>query len=781
MEITTTMEITTIGIVGTMGVPTRDFRHVALRSMTERSAKTLRWWNTPIQAKGHEAAIGMTWNDFKALLVEEFCPSNEMERYIAGLALEIRGMLKATQPTTIQNAILRAGILTDEAISCGTLSKSNETRCRKQLCFNCQRPDHLARECRAPFKRASQVNEVRAGNKRKRIVRLSPQRQVEFRYRLNSCKQSLLQTPLSSSTSSEWGIKQVTVIISSEYMRMIFLKPYLEQGDGSSYLVIMSVKFDITRVKANVVADALSRKERVKPKRVWAMAMTIQSGVKGMILGARGEAFDQDNKALGTRLDMSTACHPQTDGQSEHTIQTLEDMLKACVIDFGGSWDVHLPLAEFSYNNSYHTSIRCAPFEALYGRKCRSPMLWAKIGEEAPSGEGHQKSYADNRRKPLEFEVGDRVMLKVSPWKGVVSIGNDKEDVGRVAKETLGIACGVCLFLSEFTLVEVKEAVSDCSSSKSLGPDDLMASYNVIIRKHLDPVDLRDYRPISLIGCMYKVLSKLLSRKLCKVIHKLIRLNQMAFLSGRQILDGNLIANDIVNYAKKKKLKLLLFKVDFEKAFDSVNWKFLIDIMSQIGFGAKWCKWIHACLSSASISILINFSPSKEFSMKHGLRQGDPLSPFLFLIIAEALQVMMIESYNKGIFKGLFLAKNDTNISLLQNANDALFFGEWSKTNALCLVHILKCFHYVSGKDTRKNKAWDEVVNHFSNRLSMCKSKLLSVGDRLTLIKAVLGSFPLYFFSIFKAAKAVISRLESIRRRFLWIINEGEKKISWVS
>ncbi|GJW22025.1 putative reverse transcriptase domain-containing protein [Tanacetum coccineum] len=83
----------------------------------------------------------------------------------------------------------------------------------------------------------------------------------------------------------------------------------------------------------------------------------------------------------GTRLDMSTTYHPQTDGQSERTIQTLEDMLRACVLDFGGSWDVHLPLVEFSYNNSYHSSVRCAPFEALYGRKCRSPIMWAEVGE----------------------------------------------------------------------------------------------------------------------------------------------------------------------------------------------------------------------------------------------------------------------------------------------------------------------------------------------------------------------------------------------------------------
>ncbi|GKA30650.1 putative reverse transcriptase domain-containing protein [Tanacetum coccineum] len=86
-------------------------------------------------------------------------------------------------------------------------------------------------------------------------------------------------------------------------------------------------------------------------------------------------------KALGTRLDLSTAYHPKTNGQSERTIQTLEDMLRACAIDFGGNWDTHLPLVEFSYNNSYHSSVKCAPFEALYGRKCRTPIAWAEVGE----------------------------------------------------------------------------------------------------------------------------------------------------------------------------------------------------------------------------------------------------------------------------------------------------------------------------------------------------------------------------------------------------------------
>ncbi|GJY93690.1 putative reverse transcriptase domain-containing protein [Tanacetum coccineum] len=160
-------------------------------------------------------------------------------------------------------------------------------------------------------------------------------------------------------------------------------------------------------------------------------------------------------EALGTRLDMSTAYHPQTDGQSERTIQTLEDMFRVCVLDFGGSWDVHLPLVKSSYNNSYHASVRCAPFEALYGRKCRSPIMWVEVGECQLIGpklvqettekisqikdrlkavRDRQKSYDAKRRKSLEFSVGDYVLLKVSPWKGVVRFGKK----GKLAPRFVG-------------------------------------------------------------------------------------------------------------------------------------------------------------------------------------------------------------------------------------------------------------------------------------------------------------------------------------------------------
>nr|GEW49413.1 reverse transcriptase domain-containing protein [Tanacetum cinerariifolium] len=212
--------------------------------------------------------------------------------------------------------------------------------------------------------------------------------------------------------------------------------------------------------KANVVADALSQKEMIKPlrgtatmeklTRQYLKEVVSRQGVSGLLISDRDSKFTSHfwqslNKALGTQLDMSRACHSQNDGQSERTIQTLEDMLRACVIDFRKGWDRHLPLVEFSYNNSYHTSIKVAPVEAFYGKKSRSRVCWLRLEtlsslvqklfmkqlrrsfrsrsvfklheterRATPIGD-RKKSYANRRRKPLEFKVRDKVMLKVSP------------------------------------------------------------------------------------------------------------------------------------------------------------------------------------------------------------------------------------------------------------------------------------------------------------------------------------------------------------------------------
>jgi hypothetical protein len=172
-------------------------------------------------------------------------------------------------------------------------------------------------------------------------------------------------------------------------------------------------------------------------------------GIPKTIISDRGTLFvarfwEQLQDALGTKLIRSSAYHPQTDGQTERVNQVLEDMLRACVLQYDKNWDKCLSLAEFSYNNSYQTSLKMAPFEALYGRRCRTPLSWSQTGERKIFGpdlineaeekvkmiqanlktaQSRQKSYADIRRSPLRFQVGDFVYLRVSPTRGIQRFG----------------------------------------------------------------------------------------------------------------------------------------------------------------------------------------------------------------------------------------------------------------------------------------------------------------------------------------------------------------------
>lgn len=241
-----------------------------------------------------------------------------------------------------------------------------------------------------------------------------------------------------------------------------------------------------------------------------------------------------------------------------------------------------------------------------------------------------------------------------------------------------------------FTESEVWNAVRGCGSSKSPGPDgfnfkfikffwdiikpDLLraiswfwendvisngcnSSFVSLIPKNNNPIGLGEFRPISLIGVYYKIIAKMLAERLKKVIGKVVGKEQNAFISGRSILDSVLIANEAVLFLKKEKIPGLIFKVDFEKAYDCVNWNFLMDCMKKMGFGNKWSRWIRSCLESTKISILVNGSPTDEFKVSRGIRQGDPLSPFLFLMVAEGLNVAIKEAVGNGIFEGVRIGR----------------------------------------------------------------------------------------------------------------------------
>ncbi|GJX44734.1 putative RNA-directed DNA polymerase, eukaryota, reverse transcriptase zinc-binding domain protein [Tanacetum coccineum] len=223
--------------------------------------------------------------------------------------------------------------------------------------------------------------------------------------------------------------------------------------------------------------------------------------------------------------------------------------------------------------------------------------------------------------------------------------------------------------------------------------------------KKRDPIDIKDFRPISLLGCQYKVIAKVLANRLQQVVHSVISDVQTAYLQGRQIIDGPLIVNEVISWATKNKERLFILKVDFEKAFDSLDWNFLDHTMEQMGFSSKWRKWIRGCLNSAYASVLVNGSPTKEFKICKGLRQGDPVLPFLFIIAAEALHVTIEEAKAKRLFEGVKVGDNSVDLSHLQFADDALLLGKWSLDNARNLCRILRCFNMASGLKVNFSKS----------------------------------------------------------------------------
>jgi hypothetical protein len=198
-------------------------------------------------------------------------------------------------------------------------------------------------------------------------------------------------------------------------------------------------------------------------------------------------------------------------------------------------------------------------------------------------------------------------------------------------------------------------------------------TFVALIPKIDSPQCLNDFRPISLVGSIYKILAKVLANRLKIVIGTVVSDTQIAFVKNRQILDGILIANEVVDEARKARKELMLFKVDFEKAYDSVDWGYLDAVMHKMEFPVLWRKWIKECVSTATVSILVNGSPTDEFTMQRGLRQGDPLSPFLFLLAAEGLNVMMTSVVQNNLFSGYTVGTN--------------------KIRLLCLIFNLRMIH----------------------------------------------------------------------------------------
>ena len=183
----------------------------------------------------------------------------------------------------------------------------------------------------------------------------------------------------------------------------------------------------------------------------------------------------------------------------------------------------------------------------------------------------------------------------------------------------------------------------------------LNSTFIVLVRKKGGAEDIKDFRPISLVNSLYKLIAKVLANRLKKVMSKLVNTAQNTFMARRQILDASLIANEVIDSITKKKEKRFLYKLDIEKAYDTLNWNFLLSSLQKMGFGERWIEWIKWCITTVSFSVIVNGSPIGYFKSTRGLRQGDPLSPYLFVLGMEVFSILINKAASGGFLSSFNL------------------------------------------------------------------------------------------------------------------------------
>ncbi|GAU43110.1 hypothetical protein TSUD_373050 [Trifolium subterraneum] len=411
--------------------------------------------------------------------------------------------------------------------------------------------------------------------------------------------------------------------------------------------------------------------------------------------------------------------------------------------------------------------------------------------------------------------------------------------------------------ISPFMLEEIEEAVSTSDGNKSPGPDgfnyaflkkfwemlkgeirimfdqfhgnsclpkSLLSYFVTLIPKVSSPSSLTDFRPISLLGCLYKLIAKVLAKRLAKVIDSVIAPNQSAFIKGRNLVDGVLVVNEVVELAKKAKKECIIFKVDFEKAYDSVDWGFLEYMLGRCGFCEKWIGWTRGCVFAGNLSVLVNGSPTPEINIQRGLKQGDPLAPFLFLLVVEGFSGVMRRAVELNLFKGFNIGRGLVEISHLQYADDTLCIGEASVENLWSLKAILRGFEMVSGlkvnfwksglmginvsptfltmaatflncrlgsipfkylglpvgANPKNGSTWEPLLDHLRKRLNSWRNKHISFGGRIVMLNAVLNAIPIFYLSLLKMPVNVWKQVVRLQRVFLWGGVKGGNKIKWV-
>jgi hypothetical protein len=359
---------------------------------------------------------------------------------------------------------------------------------------------------------------------------------------------------------------------------------------------------------------------------------------------------------------------------------------------------------------------------------------------------------------------------------------------------------------------DVVEAVIQFFISSWLIPN-MNANTVVLIPKKDNADSIGHYRPIALANFKYKIISKILADRLAQILPSIISKEQRGFIKGRQIKDCICLTSEIVNMLHKKSYGgNLAIKIDIAKAFDTIDWNFLLNVLKAFGFHSTFCNWIKVILESAKLSISINGKQEGYFSCSRGVRQGDPLSPLLFCLAEEVLSRGITNLVNAGQLKLIQGIRNNTIPSHCLYADDVMIFCKGSKSNVQVLSQFFAKYAQISGQHISPQKSTiysgsiphhrltniahtlgfnigslpfvylgvpifkgkpkkiflQPVVDKIKAKLASWKASLLSIAGRVQLVKSVVYSMLTYSISIYSWPISLIKELDKCIRNFIW-------------
>jgi hypothetical protein len=351
----------------------------------------------------------------------------------------------------------------------------------------------------------------------------------------------------------------------------------------------------------------------------------------------------------------------------------------------------------------------------------------------------------------------------------------------------------------------------------------------VLIPKTRSPEKLKDLRPISLCNVLYKLISKVLANRLKAVLPEIISPSQSAFVPGRMITDNVLLAYELTHHLNSKRkgaVGVAAIKLDMSKAYDRVEWPFLKMMMLKLGFHEKWVKMVMTCVCSVSYRIKVNAEYTERIFPQRGLRQGDPLSPYLFILCAEGLSALLMRAEEEGMIEGIKVCRGAPRVNHLFFADDSLILMRASNTDAKELKRILELYEMASGQMINKDKssilfspntgtnirgqirstlsvtqeaknerylglpvsigksrkkAFEYLKQRIWSRIQGWQERLLSKAGKEVLVKAVAQAIPTYAMSCFDLTKGLCDELNSMISRYWWSQQDKSNKIHWLS